>query len=113
MQEWAEFLEMHPRPHLVVGWTRGGRLWRHNNLLQWIAAQRLFGEYSCKRDYEPKRGRYVILLVFEKKADAQKLAVALKAKEVSNYPGFASQREFRVGSDLLEKLSAALNRTKS
>src|SRR5262245_57689669 len=113
MQAWAEFLEMHPWPHLLVGWTRGGLRWRNDTLLQWVAAQRLSGEYSFKRDYDTKGERYVILVAFEKKADAQELARTFGADEVTRYPGFASQRAFRIRSDLLEKLSVALSSGRS
>ena len=113
MRAWAEFLETHPRPHLLVGWTRGGLQWRKNILLQWVAAQRLSGEYSFKRDYDTERERYVIFMAFEMKTDAQELARTLGADEVTRYPGFASQRAFRIRSDLLEKLNAALSSNRS
>jgi hypothetical protein len=96
MPSWQEFLERYPRPHVLVGWARGGRRWRSDSLLQWIAVQELSGMYSFKRDYESKGGRYVILIALEKEADAVRLGRLLNAERVFNAGVFATRHEFKL-----------------
>jgi len=108
---WTSFLERHPHPHLVVGWTRSVVRWRDDAFLQLIAAQQPVGRYLFKRDFDEGRSRYLVLVAFEKETDANKLADFLEAETIAYYSGYASQRGFALRADLMKKVRAALKRS--
>lgn len=105
MQTWMKFLNQHPKPHLVVGWTRNIQSWRDDAFFELVDAQRPFGKYSSKRDIDPDRGRYLVLAAFEREQDARKLARLLDARTIKKYPGYASQSGFKYGGKLAKSLT--------
>lgn len=113
MQTWVKFIEEHPRPHLVIGWTRSVSRWRNDAFLQLNTAQQPSGKFSFKRDFDQDRAQYLVLIGFEEEADATRLGQSLGAEIVDRCVGYASQRAFEFGPDLVKKLSAALKQTKS
>jgi hypothetical protein len=64
----SDLLHRHPQPHLVVGWTRNVNRWRDEGFFDLIGAQRPAGRYSVKRDFDEKRGQYLVLAAFERRA---------------------------------------------
>jgi hypothetical protein len=98
-QTWSDLLHRHPQPHLVVGWTRNVNRWRDEGFFDLIDAQRPAGRYSVKRDFDEKRGQYLVLAAFEREGDARKLAEAIGAETVARYRGYASQRGFKYRSN--------------
>jgi hypothetical protein len=105
---WSDLLDRQPEPHLVVGWTRNVNRWRDEGFFDLVGAQRPVGRYSVKRDFDEKRGQYLLLATFEKGSDARKLAEAIGAETVARYRGYASQRGFKYHSKFAKNLKAAL-----
>jgi hypothetical protein len=113
MQTWVKFLEEHPHPHLMIGWTGSIARWRNASFLQLITAQQPSGKFSIKRDFDQDRAQYLVLIGFEKEADATTLGQSLGAESAERYAGYASQRVFEVDPALPKKTNAALKNGKS
>ena len=113
LQEWSALLRQHPKPHLVVGWTRNVNRWRDEAFFDLIGVRRPDGRYSVKRDFDEKRGQYLLVAAFEQESDARDLAEATGAEVIARYPGYASQRGFKFGSKFGKTLKAAIKRERA
>jgi hypothetical protein len=105
---WVEMMQAHPACHLVVGVAdpklvpRPGRL--IERLLEII---RPHGRYAVTLLREAERP--VVYCAFEDKADADRLAGAIHARDTAGRPGWASQRMFRLNTVTATAIAAALN----
>ena len=109
---WSAFLERHPAAHLIVGVLPEDKAATSNarpqlNLLAALIARLApKGLYALTVD---RQGRTTeIHCVFEKDADAQKLAQAVGASAAGRYPGWASQRTFLMDDATRRGIAAAL-----
>jgi hypothetical protein len=106
LRAWSDLLDRHPEPHLVVGWTRNVNRWRDEAFFDLISAQRPAGRYSVKRDFDEKRGQYLVLAAFRYESDARELAEAIGAGPIARYPGYASQRGVKYNSKFGKTLTS-------
>ena len=83
---WSDLFQRHPEPHLVVGWTRNVNRWRDEGFFDLIGVQQPAGRYAVKRDFDEKRGQYLLLAAFERESDARDLADAAGAETTKRYP---------------------------
>jgi hypothetical protein len=97
---WSNFIDLHPTAHLVAGIVQEADvamtpprqlLALMNKLLSRLG---LAGPYALTVDCQGMTPE--IHCVFEREADAAKVAEALQASASSRYPGWASQRTFRL-----------------
>ena len=107
LQAWSDLLDRHPKPHLVVGWTRNVNRSRDEGFFDLIGTQRPAGRYSVKRDFDEKRGQYLLLAAFERESDAREFADAVGAETVVRYRGYTSQRGFKYRSKSAKNQKAA------
>ena len=77
---------------------------------QLLARSKVKGDYAVEvvtKDSVP-----VVQSVFAKEEDADHFAEAIGAEVVGRHPGWATQRTFRLGSELCEEISSALKGAK-
>jgi hypothetical protein len=110
LETWWDLLHRHPQPHLVVAWTRNVNRWRDDGFFELIGAQRPAGRCSAKRDFDEKRGQYLLLAVFERESDARNFADAVGAETIARYPSYASQRGLKCNSKFAMRLKAGNKR---
>ena len=111
---WHLFQDRQHRAHLVVavialpdGPPGGDELAAAQSVLtRLVKKYKLTGDYAATvvRD----TGRPEAYFAFEDEADAAKLAAILKAKVTRRYPGWATQRVFRLGGAVVTSLAASL-----
>jgi hypothetical protein len=94
MQRWANFIAKHPAAHVLLGRTRNVTQWRNADMGQLVAAQRLSGKFSVRRDLDAEQGYLLIIVGFENASDASGLARSLGAKRVDAYGGYGTVHEF-------------------
>ena len=111
---WHLFQDRQRRAHLVVavialpdGPPGGDELAAAQSVLtRLVKKYKLTGDYAATvvRD----TGRPEAYFAFEDEADAAKLAAILKAKVTRRYPGWATQRVFRLDGAMVTALAASL-----
>jgi hypothetical protein len=97
-----------PLPHLIVG--------RVETLAAIVSAEieigRLIEALWLKADWAtgPVRDKIgpAIHCVFAQREDAQRFAVAVRARVIGRYPAFASQHEFRLDADARKAIANVL-----
>jgi len=104
---WSQLLKKSPKPHVVIGWTRNVNRWRDEGFFDLVGIRRLAGHYSVKRDFDARRGKYLLLAAFEQENDARELAKAIGAETSERHTGYASQRYFKYSSKLRLALKSA------
>jgi hypothetical protein len=109
---WSDFLQRHPAAHLVVGVFPEDEAATSNARPQLNLMAKLIARLEPKGLYAvsvERQGRTPeIHCVFEKDADAQKLAQAVGASAAGRYPGWASQRMFLMDDATRRGIAAAL-----
>jgi hypothetical protein len=109
---WSAFLERHPAAHLIVGVLPEDEAANSNARPQLNLIAALIARLAPKRLYAltvDRQGRTTeIHCVFEKDADALKLAQAVGASAAGRYPGWASQRMFLMDDATRRGIVAAL-----
>jgi hypothetical protein len=111
---WLLFQDRQPPAHLIVGVlvladgsAGGDELTAAQSVLLRLARkQKARGDYASTvvRD----AGRQEIYLAFEDGGDAKEFAAAMNAKATGSYPGWASQRAFRLDGAKVTALAASL-----
>ena len=109
---WHQFQDRQPQAHLVAAVVRANEadaldLQEVQRVLQrLVKKQKPAGEYATTivRD----TGSPELHLAFEHEEDARKLAVAVRAKANGSYPGWASQRAFKLDGAKVTTLAASL-----
>ena len=108
---WTEMMTEHPAGHLVVGIVDGESASQPASLVsQLLARSKVKGDYAVEvvtKDSVP-----VVQSVFAEEEDANHFAKAIGAKVVGRHPGWATQRTFRLDSELCEEISSALKGAK-
>ena len=108
---WTDMMTEHPAGHLVVGIVDGKSASQPASLVsQLLARSKVKGDYAVEvvtKDSVP-----VVQSVFAKEEDADHFAEAIGAEVVGRHPGWATQRTFRLGSELCEEISSALKGAK-
>jgi hypothetical protein len=111
MLSWADMMENHPARHLVVGIVDGESAAQPARLVsQLLDRSKVKGDYAVEpvtKDSVP-----LVQSVFAEEEDADHFAEAIGAEVVAPSPGWATQRAFRLGSELCEEISSALNGAK-
>ena len=109
---WHQFQDRQSRAHLVVGAlleaaTDGDELAAAMYLLKrLVGQQKPVGDYAATVVRET--GCPEAYLAFEDEGDARKFASAVKAKASGSFPGWASQRAFRLDGAKLTALAASI-----
>jgi len=117
---WSTFVDKHPIAHLVaaiIPVNRGPVVPSHVQELRQLVG-RLIGRFNIAGDFALKvvgethvPALYVspeIHVAFERRQDADKLAEGVKAGRVSEYAGWASQRQFYLDPLAALEIAAAL-----
>jgi hypothetical protein len=95
---WSTFIDRHPAAHLVAGVMPESEPIKGEARLQLGLMRRLVAGLALKGSYAltiDRQGRTPeIHCVFEKEADALKVATTVGATATGRYPGWASQRTF-------------------
>ncbi len=86
--------------------------WRDASLFDLIGS-RLAGRCAVKRDFDDKRGQFLLLAAFEREADARELAQSIGAVPATRYEGYASQHGLKCGSKFLKTLADAIKKGKA
>ena len=86
--------------------------WRDDGFFDLIDSRPCAGRFSVKRDFDEKRGQYLLLAAFERESDASALADSIGAETVARYSGYASQRGFKYSAKFDKALTAAKKRQK-
>jgi hypothetical protein len=108
---WTEMMTEHPAGHLVVGIVDGKRASQPASLVsQLLARSKVKGDHAV--DVVTKDRVPEVQSVFAKEEDAVQFAKAIGAEVVSRHPRWATQRTFRLDSELCEEISAALKGAK-
>ena len=101
----------HPAGHRVVGFVAGESAVQPASLVsQLLERSKVKGDYAVEavtQDSVP-----LVESVFAKEDDANKFAEAVGAEVVSRHPAWATQRTFRLDSDLCREISSALKSAK-
>jgi hypothetical protein len=101
----------HPAGHLVVGIVDGESAAQPASLVsQLLQRSKIKGDYAVEavtKDSVPQ-----VQSVFAEEEDADQFAKAIGAELVGRHPGWATQRTFRLDSDLCEEISSALKSAK-
>jgi hypothetical protein len=111
---WHLFQDRQPRPHLIVGVLAlaDGPLDGHELPAAQLVLTRLVKKHKPVRDYAATvvrdTGRPEAYFAFEDEADATKLAALLNAEVTGSYPGWATQRAFRLDGAMVTALAASL-----
>jgi hypothetical protein len=109
---WSAFIELHPAAHLVAGVLPEGEatpvtrqaLKLMTRLIARLAPKGLNALTIDRQNPTPE-----IDCVFEREIDARRIADALGARIAGRYPGWASQRTFRVDAKARKAIAAALD----
>jgi hypothetical protein len=108
---WTEMMTEHPAGHLVVGIVDGKSASQPASLVsQLLAKSKVKGAYAVevvKKDSVPE-----VQSVFAEEDDANRFAKAIGAEGVGRHPGWATQRTFRLDTELCEEISSALKGAK-
>jgi hypothetical protein len=102
---WEDMLAKHPAGHLVVGMIEGSAA-RSMDLLG-----KLLRRMDAKGDYSFRlinTDGYAAHVVFERKLDADTFAISIGAAKVGKYPGWKSQRSFRLDERCREAIAGVL-----
>ena len=109
---WSALLQRYPAAHLVAGVLPEDEAATSNARPQLNLMAALINRLAPKGLYAlaiDRQGRTPeIHCVFEKDADAQKLAQAVGASAAGRYPGWASQRTFLMDDATRRGIAAAL-----
>jgi hypothetical protein len=107
-QGWIDFSDTHCDGYVVVASVlREGRLVMDRARLESLRAtlerliERLVPSAAYATKIVPHHETVEIYCVFEKEADAQRVADAVRAQPASQYPGWASQWSFLLDGQLL------------
>jgi hypothetical protein len=108
---WTDMMTEYPAGHLVVGIVDGESAVQPASLVsQLLERSKVKGDYAVEavtKDNVP-----LVQSVFAKEEDADKFAEAIGADVISWHPAWATQRTFRLDSDLCEEISSALKSAK-
>ena len=108
---WTDMMTEYPAGHLVVGIVDGESAVQPASLVsQLLERSKVKGDYAVEavtKDNVP-----LVQSVFAKEEDADKFAEAIGADVVSRHPAWATQRTFRLDSELCEEISSALKSAK-
>lgn len=108
---WTKMMTEHPAGHLVVGILDGESASQPTSLVsQLLARSKVKGNYAVEvvtKDSVPE-----VQSVFAEEEDANNFAEAIGAKVVGRHPGWATQRTFRLDSELCEEIFSALKSAK-
>jgi hypothetical protein len=110
VENWAEFVAEARDRHVVVGFTTSVTRWRQKGIRRLVHALQPSGRFTFKRDFDAQDARYLILVAFEREADAKALADAVGAEPVADHAGFASQHGFSLDGATTTKVRALLKR---
>jgi hypothetical protein len=113
---WHLFQDRQPQAHLIVaavaqaaGPVGGDELSDVQLVLKRLVTnQKPAGDYIGAATVVREAGRPEVYLAFDDEGDARKFAAAVKAKATGSYPGWASQRAFRLDGAKLTALAASL-----
>jgi hypothetical protein len=108
VENWAEFVAEARDRHMVVGFTTSVTRWRQKGMRRLVHALQPSGHFTFKRDFDAQHARYLVLVAFEREADAKALAEAIGAEPVTEHPGFASQHAFALDGETTRKVRALL-----
>ena len=116
---WHLFQDREARAHLIVavivladGEAGGDELTAAQSVLLRLARkQKLAGDYASTMVRDA--GRPEIYLAFEDEGDAREFAAVVKAKATAGYPGWASQRAFKLDGAKVTALEALLPASKT
>ena len=108
---WTEMMTEHSARHLVVGIVDGESASQPASLVsQLLARSKVKGDYAVEvvtKDSVPE-----VQSVFAEEEDANHFAKAIGAQVVGQHSGWATQRTFRLDSELCEEISSALKGAK-
>jgi dsRNA-specific ribonuclease len=105
---WSEMMDRHPSGHLVVGIVDGGSARQAANLVtKLLAGIALKGDFAVSPVEEAERS--AVHTVFARKQDADQLAEAVGAGVVDRYPGWASQRLFKLDEGVRRAITNVLD----
>ena len=108
---WTEMMTDHPAGHLVVGIVDGKSASQPASLVsRLLARSKVKGAYAVEvvtKDSVPE-----VQSVFAEEEDASHFAEAIGAEVIGRHAGWATQRAFRLDSELCEEISSALKGAK-
>jgi hypothetical protein len=109
---WVEMMQAHPACHLVVGTVDAKMVLRPVRLIERLLERlKPRGRYAVTILREP--AGLAVHCAFLEKTDADRLASAIQADGqadgTSRYPGWASQRWFRLNAAMAAAIAAALD----
>ena len=109
---WTDMMTEHPAGHLVVGIVDGKSASQPASLVsQLLARSKVKGDYAVEvvtKDSVPVGP----VRSLQKRKTRAHFAEAIGAEVVGRHPGWATQRTFRLGSELCEEISSALKGAK-
>jgi len=109
---WSSFIDRFPYAHLVAGVVPEEDLMAASPrelfglMSKLLSRLRLIGHYALSIDRQGLTPQ--IHCLFEREADAGKVAGALQANVAARYPGWASQRTFCLDDKARQAIEAAL-----
>jgi hypothetical protein len=110
VQNWTSFVAEARDRHVVAGFTTSVMRWRQKGIRRLLHALQPSGRFTFRRDFDAEHARYLVLVAFEREADADALAEVVGATPVADPSGFASERGFAIDEATSRKVRAALKR---
>lgn len=103
--KWDQMIDLYPRAHIVVGdLAPGSRLSPVRPVVAVVKALGPTGDYAVAMD-----GRVAVRAAFARKADADRLALALNARVEAKAPGWGSQRYYIMDDATVSRIDKALS----
>jgi len=105
---WSEMIGLYPGGHLVVGYLPMGA----NAVRPARTVRRLIERLRPRKAWAVSTRQEVhgpaLYCLFEDKGDADRLAKTVRARSMTRYPGWASQRWFDLDGPMIASIAASL-----